>query len=69
MNEVVIINFNEVEKILRKDGWNLVRVAGSHHHYKHPHKKGLVTIPKHKGDLKLNTLKSIFKQAEIKNYK
>lgn len=27
------------------DGCYLVRIRGSHHHYKHPTKPGLVTIP------------------------
>ncbi len=37
------------------DGWYLVRIRGSHHHFKHPTKPGLVTIPK--------IAKSILKQA------
>jgi len=27
------------------DGWYLVRVRGSHHHFKHPIKPGMVTVP------------------------
>ena len=38
----------EIEKIIKKDGWRLVAVEGSHHQYKHPTKKGKVTIPFHK---------------------
>lgn len=33
------------------DGWYLVRIKGSHHHFKHPTKPGLVTVPHPKKDL------------------
>ncbi len=33
------------------DGWYLVRIRGSHHHFKHPSKPGLVTVPHPKKDL------------------
>jgi predicted RNA binding protein YcfA (HicA-like mRNA interferase family) len=40
---------------------------GSHRQYKHPEKKGRVTIAGHPGDdLALGTLNSVFKQAGIK---
>ncbi|MBJ2252803.1 type II toxin-antitoxin system HicA family toxin [Pseudomonas shahriarae] len=45
------------------DGWYLVRVRGSHHHFKHPAKPGLVTIPHPKKHLLDKTAKSILKQA------
>eukprot|EP01133_Synstelium_polycarpum_P010975 gene10975-12784_t len=45
------------------DGWYLVRIRGSHHHFKHPTKPGLVTIPHPKKDLLDKTAKSILKQA------
>ncbi len=32
-------------KLLKDDGWEIVRVKGSHHQLRHPVKKGLVTIP------------------------
>ena len=42
--------FNETKRGGRdnkKDGWYFVRSNGSHKHYKHPVKKGIVTIPFH----------------------
>ena len=57
----------EVISLLKKDGWYLVRSKGSHQQYKHPTKKGLVTIagkPSH--ELAPGTLNSIFKQAGLK---
>jgi predicted RNA binding protein YcfA (HicA-like mRNA interferase family) len=48
---------------LKKDGWQLVHIRGSHHHFKHPEKPGRVTVPHPKKDLPKGTLRSIFRQA------
>ncbi|MBS9780043.1 MAG: type II toxin-antitoxin system HicA family toxin [Moraxellaceae bacterium] len=53
-------------KQLKKDGWYLVAVKGSHHQFKHAVKKGRVTIPHPKKDLPIGTVNSILKQAELK---
>ncbi|UCZ75810.1 type II toxin-antitoxin system HicA family toxin [Dickeya zeae] len=50
---------------IKADGWELVRINGSHHHFIHPAKPGLVTIPHPKKDLPPGTVKSIRKQAGI----
>lgn len=55
----------ELERILRDDGWYVVKQVGSHRHYKHPVKSGKVTIPIHSGDLDKGTAKSILKQAGL----
>lgn len=34
----------EVLRMLKKDGWYLVNQEGSHRQYKHPTKKGRVTV-------------------------
>ncbi|ENY3816762.1 type II toxin-antitoxin system HicA family toxin [Acinetobacter baumannii] len=52
-------------KMIEADGWYEVRVSGSHHHFKHPTKKGLVTIPHPKKGLPNGTVKSILKQAGL----
>lgn len=52
-------------KMIEADGWYEVRVTGSHHHFKHPTKKGLVTVPHPKKDLPAGTVKSILKQAGL----
>ncbi|KPD09921.1 hypothetical protein AM501_01590 [Aneurinibacillus migulanus] len=51
--------------MVQQDGWELIRVAGSHHQYRHPSKKGILTIPHPKKDMPLKTIKSILKQAGI----
>lgn len=54
-------------RILKEDGWYLARTKGSHHQYKHPTKKGLVTLPGNgNDDLAPGTLNSILKQAGLK---
>ena len=56
----------DVIRLIEADGWYLTRTRGSHRQFKHPIKKGLVTVAG-KPDLDLNpkTLKSILKQAGI----
>ncbi len=54
---------SEVIKRLVADGWYLARVKGSHHHFKHTMKPGLVTVPHPSKDIVTGTLRSIFRQA------
>lgn len=53
-------------RMLLDDGWQLVRITGSHHHYNHPEKRGLVTVPHPKKDLPIGTVRSIQKAAGLK---
>ena len=55
----------EIIKILKSDGWVQVHQKGSHCQFKHPTKKGRVTVPHPKKDLPVKTRQSIFKQAGI----
>lgn len=59
------MKFKDIEKILKKDGWILKGVKGSHFQYTHKFKIGKVTIPNHSGDIPKGTIKSIMKQARI----
>lgn len=56
----------DLMRLLKKDGWYLDRVVGSHHHFKHPFKKGLVTVVHPKKDMKIKTIQSALKQAGLK---
>jgi len=57
----------DIVKRIESDGWYLARTRGSHHHYRHSTKRGLVTIPgKSNDDLAPGTLNSILKQAGLK---
>ena len=51
--------------MIEREGWYLVRTKGTHHHFKHPSHKGLVTIPHPKKDVPKGTVKSILRQAGI----
>ena len=56
----------EIIKLIKDDGWFLVDVEGSHHHFKHAVKPGRVTVPHPKKDLHPKTAASILKQAGLK---
>ena len=53
-----------VEALLRA-GFTIHRVRGSHYILKHPETGRRVTIPYHRRELALKTLRSILKQAEV----
>lgn len=54
----------EVIKMLEKDGWVLARIRGSHRQFRHPVKKGTVTVNRKMSEvLSQENLNSIFKQA------
>ncbi|MDR1216717.1 MAG: type II toxin-antitoxin system HicA family toxin [Treponema sp.] len=55
----------EVLKLLHNDGWFVYERNGSHVQLKHSVKKGRVTVPNHRGDIKKGTLHSILKQAGL----
>jgi len=47
----------------RQDGWEMVAAHGDHHQFKHPQKKGRVTVPHPNKDIPTGTVRSIYKQA------
>jgi predicted RNA binding protein YcfA (HicA-like mRNA interferase family) len=58
----------DIIKLLTSNGWYLVAQKGSHQQFKHPVKKGRVTVPVHgkNSDLAKGTENSILKQAGLK---
>jgi len=58
-------------KMLKADGWYEARQKGNHKQFKHPIKKGIVTIAYHKmsDEIAVGTLLSIIKQAGLKEKK
>jgi predicted RNA binding protein YcfA (HicA-like mRNA interferase family) len=61
------MKIRDVIKAIEEDSWYQVYQKGSHRQYKHPKKKGRVTIAGYPGDdLAPGTLNSVFKQAGIK---
>ena len=55
----------DLMRVLKKDGWYLDRVKGSHHQFKHPVKTGIVTLPHPKKDVPLKTINSVLTQAGL----
>jgi predicted RNA binding protein YcfA (HicA-like mRNA interferase family) len=56
----------ELIAMIERDGWIEVNQVGSHKQYKHPTKKGRVTIPHPNKDFPIKTVHSILKQAGLK---
>jgi predicted RNA binding protein YcfA (HicA-like mRNA interferase family) len=64
---LVPMKISEVISLLERDGWVLKRVTGSHRHFVHPSKPGLVTVAgKPSATLKPKTESSILRQAGLR---
>jgi len=62
----MLTNSRDIIRRLEQEGWTVVRVTGSHHHYMHPTKPGVVTVAgKPSATLKPKTEASILKQAGL----
>lgn len=56
----------EIISLIEDDGWYLVVMKGSHRQFKHPTKRGRVTIAgRPNEDLAPGTLNSVLKQAQL----
>ncbi len=55
----------EVIQMLKADGWYEVACVGDHHQFKHPSKKGRVTVPHPRKDIPVKTLQSISRQSGL----
>lgn len=55
-------------KILEDRGWQRVRTSGSHHSFKHPGFRKLITVPVHGNqDLASGTQRKIMRDAGLKD--
>ena len=62
-----IMKIRPLIKLIQADGWYLVRTRGSHRQFKHPTKKGTVTVAgKLSADVRPGTLNNILRQAGLK---
>jgi predicted RNA binding protein YcfA (HicA-like mRNA interferase family) len=58
--------FRDIQRRIEEDGWVLHRQTGSHRHFKHPTKPGIVTLAgKPSGEPPEGTYKNILKQAGL----
>ena len=60
------MNSKDLIRLLIKAGWQEVRVTGSHHHFRNPKNKLLITVPHPKKDLPIGTVNNILKAAGLK---
>ena len=66
IKENITTTGRDMIKILERGGWFLARTRGSHRQYKHPRKRGVVTVAgSPSDDLAPGTLNSILKQAGL----
>jgi predicted RNA binding protein YcfA (HicA-like mRNA interferase family) len=56
----------DVISVIKGAGWYLARVKGSHHHFRHDVRPGIVTVPHPRNDIPKGTLRSIEKQSGCK---
>jgi predicted RNA binding protein YcfA (HicA-like mRNA interferase family) len=56
----------EVIRLIKAAGWTHARTKGSHQHFRHPQRPGIVTVPHPEKDIPIGTLKSIEKQSGVK---
>ena len=64
------MKYNELFRLLKKDGWIQIRQNGSHVILEHPIKKEQLTVPYHTSkEVKKGLLTAILKQADIKTKK
>lgn len=61
------MNHKKLRKIIEADGWRIVRYNGDHQIFKHPVKKGIVSIPH--SDISKNVELSALRQAGLRGPK
>ena len=61
------MTYRTVSRILTSAGWVEVRSTGSHHQFKHPDYKAVVTVPYHGGkDISKRVISSIQRATGLK---
>jgi len=59
------VTASQMRRALHCDGWYEDEQEGSHLGFLHPVKHGHVTLPMHRGDLKVATIEGIPRQAGL----
>ncbi|MDP8922356.1 MAG: type II toxin-antitoxin system HicA family toxin [Chloroflexota bacterium] len=58
------ITARELLRALRRDGWSVTKVGGSHHRLEHPNRRQKITVSVHAGAIvKPGTLRDILDDA------
>lgn len=56
---------NELGRILKRAGWDLDRVAGNHFIYVKPGTPETLSVPNHKREMSIGTLRRLLRDASI----
>ncbi len=59
------MRFIELDRLLKKHGWQVVRTKGSHNQYQKEGIAKTLTVPNHSGDIANIIVKNILKGANI----
>jgi predicted RNA binding protein YcfA (HicA-like mRNA interferase family) len=59
----MLTNSRDIKRRLEQDGWELQRVTGSHHVFRHPSKAQTIVLPHPKKDLGRGLVRNIYRQA------
>jgi predicted RNA binding protein YcfA (HicA-like mRNA interferase family) len=59
----MLTNSRDIKRRLEREGWVLVRTAGSHHVFKGPASRETIVLPHPKKDLGPGLVRAIYKQA------
>ena len=59
----MLTNSRYIKQRLEQDGWQVERVSGSHHVFKHPTRRDTIVLPHPKKDLGPGLVRTIYKQA------
>jgi len=60
------MNSKAIIQLIQQNGWYKVAQSGSHIQFRHPSKKGRVTVPHPQKDIPIGTLRSIERQSGVK---
>lgn len=59
----MLTDSRDIIRRLEREGWRLVRVKGSHHHFAKTGVATIVTVPHPRRDLVIGTVRNIYRQA------
>jgi predicted RNA binding protein YcfA (HicA-like mRNA interferase family) len=61
------VKVRDLLRLIEEDGWRFHSQKGSHRQFRHPVKRGRVTVPGKPGDdLSAALVRSVFNQAQIR---
>jgi len=63
---ILAMDSKELMKLMKKAGWKVIRVRGSHHQMAHPDFSYVITVPHPKKQLGKGLVNAILKSAKLK---